>query len=397
MIVKSNLWLFLCIAFLSCKDQKTNSGDGILIVLNQLRVEESPYGKMFVNSKFHPVSNAIPFSKSIVPSKYLKIKIGNADTVDALFGKIGKREIMLFDANRNKSFLDDQILDNIDNYPVKIRLLNPILKDSFRVIEKNNPAYVLAGSQINKNYSFIVHQPYRYGVSNLGGNLYQFANFNYSINVNDPFNERIRSLVIVSDSTKFPNVNQAPVRYRKGDTIYLGRNVYFFDKLNKSGDSLYLVHLATTPYPYGIQVDQLAFSLKGYDINSESITNPILTGKYTLIDFWGTWCGPCRELTPKLKELNQLYDKNLLQVISVAFDDNLSDVIDYTKKSEMNWMHLFDQRGKKTNSLVEKYKVSAFPTFILVDKAGKIVLRESGVKGYQVVEDYLHELFKNKY
>lgn len=378
--------------FLSCQNKKDQNEKEVLVVLDQLSIAGSPYGKMVVRTIPQPISDALPFPKHITPNKYFKIKIGENDLVDVLFGKTGERDIMLFDVNRNKTFLDDQVLEKRNNYPVKVQLLNPGPKDSFRIIEKAKMELAVEGAKIDKDIHFVVHQPYRYGVANIEGEKYQFGNFNFSINTSDPITDKIRSLIIVKDSVMFPSVFDGPVRYRAGDKIYLGKHIYKFSRSNKIGDSLYLTYFSSTDMPYGVEVDQMAVPVEGTNIMTNKMVNYSLTGKYTLIDFWGTWCGPCLELTPRLKKTRELYNLNDLQIISVAYDENISDVIEYATEHDMNWINLFEQNGSNKNGLIDKYKVTSFPTLVLIDKSGIIVTREIGVDGYRVIEKYLKKL-----
>src|SRR5690606_4079970 len=89
--------------------------------------------------------------------------------------------------------------------------------------------------------------------------------------------------------------------------------------------------------------------------------------KYTLLDFWGTWCLPCTKLTPKLKQFHQ---KNMGNVnfISVAFDDDINEVKQYTEKNDMNWHQAYVNNGKRTMSIISSLHIKAFPTFILLDE-----------------------------
>lgn len=392
MVTRFYLAIFILLIFFSCQNKKSQNEKEVLVVLDQYSIEGFPYGKMYVRSILQPISDALPFPKHITPYKYFKIQIGTNDLVDVLFGKTSERDIMLFDVNRNNSFIDDQVLEKRNNYPVKVQLLNPGSKDSFRIIEKVKMELTYEGVKKDKDINFVVHQPYRYGVANIEGEKYKFGYFNFSINIADPIIDKIRSLIIVKDSAMFPSFNEGPVKYKVGDTIYFGKHIYKFSKSNKSGDSLYLTYLSTTTQPYGIEVDQLAVPVEATNILTNKIANYKLTGKYTLIDFWGTWCGPCLELTPRLKITNELYNRNNLQIISVAYDDNINEVIEYAKEHEMDWINLFDQKSSKQNSLIEKYRVTNFPTLVLIDKSGKIVAREIGVNGYKVIENHLKKL-----
>lgn len=77
--------------------------------------------------------------------------------------------------------------------------------------------------------------------------------------------------------------------------------------------------------------------------------------RYTLLDFWGTWCKPCIELTPKLKQLNKDYS-NDIQIISVALDNEIETVKNYTKEHHMDWFQGFVSRQKGKEVSFQNYR-----------------------------------------
>ena len=115
----------------------------------------------------------------------------------------------------------------------------------------------------------------------------------------------------------------------------------------------------------------------------------LLANKYVLLDFWGTWCGPCLELTEDLREINGNYGEKGLKLIGVAFDDNLLEPAKYIKQKNILWPNVFDDRDSAY--LVKKFTVSAFPTFILTDKKGKIIIRGTGFQALDSVKQYLNK------
>lgn len=98
------------------------------------------------------------------------------------------------------------------------------------------------------------------------------------------------------------------------------------------------------------------------------------TGRMTLLDFWASWCGPCRESVPDLKALQRTYGGDQLEVISVDEDKNEDVGHKYASEHGMNWELQFDSIG----ATARRHNVSAFPTFILVDGNGREVQRFVG-------------------
>jgi len=96
--------------------------------------------------------------------------------------------------------------------------------------------------------------------------------------------------------------------------------------------------------------------------------------KMTLLDFWASWCGPCRESVPDLKALQRTYGSDQLEVISVNEDTNENAGRRFASESGMNWEVQFDPEGQTSR----QYGVRAFPTFILMDSSGREVQRFVG-------------------
>jgi len=117
------------------------------------------------------------------------------------------------------------------------------------------------------------------------------------------------------------------------------------------------------------------FTLK--DINGKTISLDDFKGKYVLIDFWASWCGPCREELPYIKELYKKYHNQGFEIISVAKDDKTES----WKKAIINeniesWNHLFATGDNST--IITDYFVNGIPHKLLIDKNGVIIGKWKG-------------------
>lgn len=104
-------------------------------------------------------------------------------------------------------------------------------------------------------------------------------------------------------------------------------------------------------------------------------------GKVVLLDFWGSWCSPCRASHPHLKELYAKYKDKGFEIIAIAAEqaktpeEQKAKWLEAIEKDGINWVHILNNDGKEKQDIVKDYRVSAFPTKILLDKDGKILLR----------------------
>lgn len=113
-------------------------------------------------------------------------------------------------------------------------------------------------------------------------------------------------------------------------------------------------------------------TLDGKEFNLKS-----LRGKYVLIDFWGTWCGPCVEEMPKVKEYSEKY-KDKLVVVGIDSGDSKDQIVDFVTKNNYTWLQLMSKNRVGTDNLVDKFNVNGFPTKFIIDPEGKIIGRYVG-------------------
>jgi peroxiredoxin len=103
-------------------------------------------------------------------------------------------------------------------------------------------------------------------------------------------------------------------------------------------------------------------------------------GEVVIINFWATWCGPCRQEMPLLDELYGKYQRAGLVMLSVNIDDNAAPAIEMAQTLKISYPVLFDSRKEVSRA----YDVSAMPVTVLVDRAGVVRYVSDGYKpGYE--------------
>ena len=131
-------------------------------------------------------------------------------------------------------------------------------------------------------------------------------------------------------------------------------------------------------------------TMKFQALDGQEVDLSKLQGKVVLIDFWATWCGPCRAELPNVKAAYEKLHPKGFEIIGISFDKNKKDLQSFIAKEKMSWPQYFDGLFWD-NKIGKKYGVEGIPTMWLVDKKGNLREMEAREKLVSRVEKLLAE------
>ncbi|MGH1335334.1 MAG: TlpA family protein disulfide reductase [Aureispira sp.] len=137
---------------------------------------------------------------------------------------------------------------------------------------------------------------------------------------------------------------------------------------------------------------EVAAEIKGLTPEGKELSLTSLRGKYILIDFWASWCGPCRRENPNVVRMYKEYKDKGFDILSVSLDNNKDRWVQAIKQDNMTWHHISDLKGW-ASELSKPYGVRGIPYTVLVDPEGKIL--GTRLRG-PALEAKLKEIFANK-
>lgn len=115
-------------------------------------------------------------------------------------------------------------------------------------------------------------------------------------------------------------------------------------------------------------------------INGDAFSLDDLQGNYVLLDFWGSWCGPCRVESPDLVALDKKYrgktftDGEGFHIVSVAIETNEKSWKKAIQSDNLNWPHHIVQLDRFSGAIAKQYGVKEIPTKYLLDTNGEVLM-----------------------
>ncbi|HVJ87317.1 MAG TPA: TlpA disulfide reductase family protein [Caulifigura sp.] len=119
-----------------------------------------------------------------------------------------------------------------------------------------------------------------------------------------------------------------------------------------------------------------AMEVKGKTVDGKDFNLESLKGKVVLVDFWATWCGPCIQEMPHVRDLYTGYHSKGFEVVGISLDHKKEVLQSFLEAEKVPWIQLYadnEGNGGWGNPIAKHYGISAIPTAILIGKDGKVI------------------------
>lgn len=123
----------------------------------------------------------------------------------------------------------------------------------------------------------------------------------------------------------------------------------------------------------GVGTQALEFTQK--DVDGKPISLSSFRGKYVLIDFWASWCRPCRSENPNVVKAYHSYKNKNFTVLGISLDQSKPNWVDAIKADGLAWTHVSDLQYWN-NEVAQLYHIQSIPANMLIDPAGKIIAKD---------------------
>jgi len=139
---------------------------------------------------------------------------------------------------------------------------------------------------------------------------------------------------------------------------YYGKNILNFIRYNKN-----------------IKIGDPYSDFSQNDINGKAVSLSNFRGKVVLLEFWGSWCSPCRESNPELVKLYADFKNKGFEIFGVAAETDKTQWLNAIQKDNLTWTNVTDFKGDK-NKAALIYGVKSYPTNYLIDKNGIVIAKD---------------------
>jgi peroxiredoxin len=290
------------------------------------------------------------------------------------FGNVRALDLVLDNTSKIEVNIDAKM--RMDEYDVKgseaslkVKEINKILYDTYKVVEglQNEYAAIAEGFESNEAKIALLEKKYQDAMDNQVKLIKEFTNKN----------------------------NDAIIDFYAVSYLNIDENYEFIKSIVEKHKASIESSDYTKEYAYkfagfaNLAVGNVAPDIALNDPNGKEIKLSSLRGKVVLLDFWASWCGPCRQENPNNVKLYKEYNAKGFEIYGVSLDKNMDDWTKAIMQDQLTWTHVSDLKFWQS-AAAATYKVESIPATFLLDKDGKILAKN--LRGEQLAQ-FLKKLF----
>ncbi len=277
------------------------------------------------------------------------------------------KKLVIIDENNNNDFSDDKPFQPITIDTTEMAMNENIDKVKYQRFTGNNIINDFAPIIIASKNKGLFYSIPEYAVSPIEKDGHDYKILTRTAYFFSRSYRRVQ-MICIPDSDKL-KINEDSI-IQPGGFLKIDNKYYKFHELNLDKPELILTAMKSTGNAIAPQIGFKAPAFAGKEIlSNETIGLNQFKGKYVFLDFWGTWCVPCLEQMPLIKNAFNKLSKDSIVFISIASDDNLDVLKKFLIKEKITWYQLLSRE------ITDNYKIEYFPTSFLIDPYGKIVAK----------------------
>lgn len=307
------------------------------------------------------------FSGTINSPKYCIVKLADNNYITVIVKPNEKIKIKA-DANylaRNylitgseDSRLIKELNDKINRVVESIDSLSKVYKDNYY-----NPDREKIKNELNAKFEEIRTNTRNYTFHFIDNNPNSFATI---MALYMQLTPRENVLSIKNDFEYFKKVDSVMyLKYPDAEAVKLLHEQVTDTEIRLKSEKLYHDRL---------NIDVIAPDIILPSPSGELLSLHSLKGKFVLLDFWASWCPPCREENPNLVANYRKYKQSGFEIFQVSLDKTKENWVKAIEDDNLNWLHVSDL-GYWNSSVVKLYNIQGIPTNLLLDKEGKIIAK----------------------
>ncbi|MFD2037451.1 TlpA family protein disulfide reductase [Belliella marina] len=281
--------------------------------------------------------------------------------------------------------------EEIHHYPISLKNTSNLFGDENlieAVYEKYSDNKIVSQkTHLNLNpfaypdfilYNFSEHQKGKIQVENEELDIYLSNGFTTDYYVNKQFD-----VFFHDDPRDFKDIPYEEKEYLQyQDIVFIKGEKYQIGKTSPDGSILTLTKYPEDKEWIGTQVGAKAIPIESRTL--DSIPYNLYNGKITMLDFWGSWCGPCVNEIPFLKDAASFFEGDQFELVGIVYDTRKT-VESFISKNDVFWKQVMHKYDKSDSiDLSQSYGISGYPTTFLIDQDNKIAIRNKGLRSYEL-------------